>query len=414
MSASGKEASGTGDVQKVIPEVDADFDNFEELGRISPPLSDKEADHKDEELSQSLSGSGEEKNEPLFRASATKETESRFHGEVEQQDGTGDQQESISGSGGDSVGVNFWPVVRIALDTDDGGSDREHHVIRRSEISTPEETTKVSEKTTKVPEETTTRVLDDGSSSGEATSGEKLIQRSDFPIASGSGQDDVTSGEDDAPFDTSSADLESDSGCSSGYGCYESQGQQGGDGGDLNSRSLIAKAEESVASGSASGDSTPDVWLHPHFDVAAGPYDDVTSGSGAAPLVIGSEDEQEETDVHEIEDAIFETGIPLQISRDTGSGLGSGIPSPPQSENYDDSETSGMGSGAAEKDEAVELFTAPQQQHRMNLMEKLIKLGKLQAIKITHETVGASSRNEVPRVTDADDNTEMQSDLGKI
>lgn len=391
MSASGNEASGTGDEHKVIPEVAADFENFEEQ-ESSASQSDK-----DDGPAQSPSGSGEERDEPLFRASTSKQEESRFHGEAEQQDGTGDQQESISGSGVDTAGVNFWPVVRIEPDADTRGSDRELHLIRRSEISTPEETTRVS---------------DDGSSHSEATSGEKLSQRGDFLVASGSDKD-VTSGEDDAPFDTSSADSESDSGCSSGDGCYESEGEQGGEGGSLNSRSIISKAEEdAIASGSASGDSAPDVWTHPHFDILAGPYDEVASGSGAAPAEMDSKDDekQEETDSHEIEDAIFETGIPLQVSRDTASGSGS--PSPPQSQSYDDSQTSGSGSGEAERNEDVQLFVTPQHHQRISLMEKMMKLGKLQAIKISHETVGASSRNEVPRVSDADKDTEMQSDLG--
>lgn len=397
LTAAGKEASS--DEHRAIPEVVADFENFEEQGSSSPQ-SDEQADH-DDGPAQSLSGSGEEKNQPLFRASATKEEESRFHGEAEQQDGTGDQQESVSGSGGDSAGVNFWPVIRIAPDADNGGSDRELHLIRRSEISTPEEPTRVS---------------DDGSSYGEATSDEKLSQRGDFPVASGSDKD-VTSGEDDAPFDTSSADSESDSGCSSGDGCYESAGEQGGDGGGINSRSLISKIEESaaIASGSASGDSTPDVWSHPHFDIMAGPYDDITSGSGTAPAVMDSntvnEDEKQETDSHEIEDAIFETGIPLQVSRDTASGSGS--PSPPQSQSNDESQTSGSGSGEAEKSESVQLFVTPQHHQRITLMEKMMKLGKLQAIKITHETVGGTSRNEVPRVSDVNKDAEMQSDLGR-
>lgn len=383
----------------MIPEVVADFENFEALGSSSQ--QSEAADHKDDRASQSLSGSAEERNESLFRAPATKETKSRFDGEAEQQDGTGDQQESISGSGVDSAGVNFWPVVRVEFDADNGGSDRELHLIRRSEISTPEKVTKAS---------------DGESPPVEATSGENSSQRRDFPAASGSGQE-FTSGEDDAPFDTSSADSESDSGCSSGDGCYESENEQGGDGGGINSRSMISKAEENAAHspGSASGDSSPDVWSHPHFDVTAGPYDDVASGSGDVPLITGSgsvkEDEEKEIDSHEIEDAIFETGIPLQMSRDTASG--SGVPSTPQSQSYDDSQTSGSGSGAVEKDESVQLFVTPQHHHRVSLMEKMMKLGKLQAIKISHETVDASSRNEVPRISDVDKAAEMQSDLGK-
>jgi len=400
LSASGKEASGADDVHGAIPEVVDDFENFEALGSRSQ--KSEPADHKDDSASQSQSGSAEDENDALFRASATKGTESRFDGEAEQQDGTGDQQESISGSGVDSAGVNFWPVVRAELDADDRGRDGELHLIRRSEISTPEKVTRASE---------------DYSPPVEATSGENASERRDLPASSGSGQD-ITSGEDDAPFDTSSADSESDSGCSSGDGCYESESEQGGDGGGVNSRSIISKAEENAAfsPGSASGDSSPDVWSHPHFDVTAGPYDDATSGSGVEPITTGSgfvkEDEEKEIDSHGIEDAIFEAGIPLQLNRYTASG--SGVPSPPQSQSYDDSQASGSGSGAVERKESVQLFVTPQHHHRVSLMEKMMRLGKLQAIKVSHENVDASSRNEVPRISDEDKAAqEMQSDLGK-
>lgn len=399
MSASGKEASGTADVHGAIPEVVADFENFEALGSSSQKSEAR--GQKDHSTSQVLSGSAEQENELLFRASAKKETESRFDGEADQQDGSDDQQESISGSGVDSAGVNFWPVTRIEFGTDDRGSDRELHLIRRSEISTPEKVRGAS---------------DDDNQVAEETFGENTGKASDLLASSGSGQD-ITSGEDDAPFDTSSADSESDSGCSSGDGCYESESEQGGDGGGVNSRSVISKAEENAAqsSGSASGDYAPYVWSHPHFDVTAGPYDDATSGSGDVPLITGSGSDKEdgnedkEVDSHEIEDAIFEAGIPLQLSRDTASG----VPSSPQSQSYDDSQISGSGSGVAERKESMQLFVTPQHHHRVSLMEKMMKLGKLQAIKISHENVDASSRNEVPRVSDVDKAAEMQSDLGK-
>jgi len=180
---------------------------------------------------------------------------------------------------------------------------------------------------------------------------------------------------------------------------------------------VISKAEEKAAQspGSASGDYAPYVWSHPHFDVTAGPYDDATSGSGEVPLITGSGSDKEdgnedkEVDSHEIEDAIFEAGIPLQLSRDTASG----VPSSPQSQSYYDSQISGSGSGVAERKESMQLFVTPQHHHRVSLMEKMMKLGKLQAIKISHENVDASSRNEVPRVSDVDKAAEMQSDLGK-
>ena len=401
LSVSGKEASGADDVHKAIPEVVEDFEHFEALGSSSQ--KSEKAEHKDGSASQDQSGSAEDENEPLFRALAIQETsESRFDGEAEQQDGTDDHQEFISGSGVDSAGVNFWPAVRVESNADYRGSDRELHLIRRSEISTPEKVTRAS---------------DDDSPPVEATSGENASEIRDFPASSGSGQD-ISSGEDDAPFDSSSADSESDSGCSSGDGCYESEGEQGGDGGGVNSRSIISRAEQNAAysHGSASGDSSPYVWSHPHFDVTAGPYDDATSGSGDEPITTGSgsvkEDAEKEINSHEIEDAIFEAGIPLQLSRDTASG--SGVPSPPQSQGYDDSQTSGSGSGAAEPKESVQLFMTPQHHHRVSLMEKMMKLGKLQAIKISHKNVDASSRNEVPHVFDEDKAAqEMRSDLGK-
>lgn len=400
MSASGKEASGSDEAHGAIPEVVEDFEHFEAL--VSNSQKSEAVDHEDDSASQGQSGSAEDESEPLFRASAIKGTESRFDGEAEQQDGTSDHQESISGSGVDSAGVNFWPVARVESDANDRGSGRELHLIRRSEISTPEKATRAS---------------DDASPPVEATSGEDASERRDLPASSGSGQD-VSSGEDDAPFDTSSADSESDSGCSSGDGCYESDSEQGGDDGGVNSRSVISKAEEDAVQspGSASGNSPPDVWLHPHFDVTAGPYHDATSGSGDEAITTGSgyvkEDEEKEVNSHEIEDAIFEAGIPLQLSRDTASG--SGVPSPPQSQSNDDSEASGSGSGAAEMKESVQLFVTPQHHHRISLMEKMMKLGKLQAIKISHKNVDASNRNEVPRVSNEDKaSQEMQSDLGE-
>jgi len=400
LSGSGKEASGADNVHGAIPEVVEDFENFEALGSSSQ--KPEAAHHKDDSAFQSRSGSAEGENEPPFRASASKGTESRFYGEAERQDGTGDHKESLSGSGVDSAGVNFWPVARVEFGADDRRSDRELHLIRRSEISTPEKVTRASV---------------GYSPPVESTSGENASERRDLLAFSGSGRD-ITSGEDDAPFDASSADSESDSGCSSGDGCYESESEQGGDGGGVNSRSIISRAEQNAAysPGSASGNSPPDVWSHPHFDVAAGPYDDVTSGSGEESITTGSgsvkEDEEKAIDSHEIEDAIFEAGIPLQLSRDTASG--SGVPNPPQSQGYDDSRTSASGSGAAEVKESVQLFGTRQHRHRVSLMEKMMRLGKLQAIKISHENVDASSRNEVPRISDEDKaSQEMQSDLGK-
>ena len=429
-------ASGSGE-QKVIPEVVADFEG---LGSRVAKSGKKSEDIDDSSSSQSLSGSGESYREPRFRESNNKETDNQSSGETAQQDEPDDQEKSISGSGIDSAGANFWPVVRIEPGANDRGSDRELHLIRRSETSIPDSSKRAS---------------NDGSSVmiSEPTSGEQLAQRSDAPTASGSGED-LTSGEDDAPFDTSSTDSESDSGCSSGYGCYESEGEQGGDGGGINSRSVISRAEERAgASGSASGDFAPNekAWVQPHFDVTAGPYDDEASGSGSdgsgsegsgsegsgskgsdsegiARLKIafpenasgfGKEDAQPETDLHEIEDAIFDSGIPLVITSDTSSGSGSGsgsgssMPSPPEIKSFHDSEASASGSGAAEKVEGMQLFVAPQHHQRISLMEKMMKLGKLQAIKITHHTVGASSRNEVPRVKAVDDNSQMLSDLGK-
>ena len=148
-SVSGQAPSDTGssggsqyNVHRVVPEVDADFEGIEDKASTSEQ-SEPVEDHKSDR--ESLSGSGEEQDEPLFRETTTKETESRFHGEAEQHDESGDQQEPISGSGGDPTGANFWAVVRVEPDTDDRGNERELHVNRRSEKFIPEESTKASD-----------------------------------------------------------------------------------------------------------------------------------------------------------------------------------------------------------------------------------------------------------------------------
>ena len=418
LSSSGEPTSDStgseGGIHRVIPEVDEDF---EDLGSTS-----QQSNHKDE--SQGRSESGDKQNGSIFRATATEETESRFHGEAEQQDKSGDHQESVSGSGVDLTGANFWAIVRVEPDTVDRGSDRELHVSRRSDKSTAENIIKDA---------------DEGSASGAQTSGENASKKSDLPdksssddgVTSGSGEhvsrsevlitsssdQDVVSGEDDTPFDHSSAETESDSGCSSGDGCYESDSVQG-ETGDSNTRSVIAKAEQdAIASGSAasSGDSSSDVWLHPHFDVLAGPHDDKTSASGATPTSSGSGSVSElENGLHDIEDAIFETGIPLQITHDAASS--SGLPSPPHAERHEDSQTSGSGIGSVEKKKDAQLFKVPLHHEKMSLMEKMMKLGKLQAFQISHvATVRGRGRDQVPRVGDNDDGADMtvQSDLGE-
>lgn len=407
-----------GGIHRVMPEVD---ENIEDLGSTSQQ-SNVQADQKDK--SQGRSGSGDKQNEPIFRATATEETESRFHGEAEQQDQSGDQQESVSGSGLDLTGANFWAVVRVEPNTVDRGSDRQLHISRRSEKSTAD----------------IAKDEDEGSASGTQTSGENVSQKSDIPdksssgsgVTSGSGEhvsqrsevlitssldQDVVSGEDDAPFDNSSAETESDSGCSSGDGCYESDSVQG-ETGDSNARSVIAKAEQdAIASGSAasSGDSSSNVWLHPHFDVLAGPYDEKTSASGATPTSSGSGSVIElGSGLHDIEDAIFETGIPLQITHDAAPG--SGLPSPPNAERHDDSQTSGSGIGGVEKKEDARLFKVPLHHEKMSLMEKMMKLGKLQAFQISHIATGRGrGRDQVPRLSDndEDDNMTVHSDLGE-
>ena len=442
-SAFGQATSDTGSlagsrvgVHRVIPEINADFEG---LGSASQQSSN-ETDPKDE--GQDVSGSGDDENEPLFRAPATKETDSRFHGEAEQQDESGDQKEPVSGSGVDPTGANFWAVVRVEPDAVDGGSDRELHLSRRSEKSTSEETTRNADKgsasgaqTSGENDVTQKSELPVKSSSGEEiTSGVRSSQRSNLPVTGGSGHD-VASGEDDAPFDNSSAESELDSGCSSGDGCYEAERAQGGENGYGNARSVIAKVEQdAIASGSAaaSGDSSSNVWKHPHFDVLAGPYDDKVSASGAALLSSGSGSgsvSELGNALHDIEDAIFETGIPLNITRDVTSG--SGLPASLQSDSQDESQTSGSGVGGVEKETDTQLFLAPQHHEKMNLMEKMMKLGKLQAFKISHvANVGGTGRDEVPRLDnndddykvddDADDNdgdndddVTVQSDLGK-
>ncbi|KAM7437126.1 hypothetical protein ABFA07_013198 [Porites harrisoni] len=417
LSASGEATSGTGyqgesqdNAHRVIPEVGEDFEGITEKENSSKHTGER-TDHKDE--NESLSGSGEEQDGPLFRGTATKKAESRFHGEAEQQGESGDQQESISGSGINPTGANFWAVVRIEPESVNGGSEREHQLNRRSDTFIPQEATEGSASGMDTSGEIPSRknqIPVESFSGQDVTSGENYVNQRDQVATTSSSKENAVSGEDDAPFESSSTESELDSGCSSGDGCFESDDVQEEQGGQSNSRSVIAKVEaNAIASGSASnsGDSSDDVSLHPHFDVLAGPYDDQTPTSGGAPLSSGSGSELGNA-LHNIEDAIFEKGEPLEISRDASSG--SGISSVSHTENQNDFATSGSGSGAVDKEENREVFVTPQNHtEKISLMEKMMKVGKLQAFGISHvANVGGTSRNKVPRLESA-----VQSDLGK-
>ena len=417
LSASGEATSGTGyqgesqdNAHRVIPEVGEDFEGITERENSSKHTGER-TDHKDE--NESLSGSGEEQDGPLFRGTATKKAESRFHGEAEQQGESGDQQESISGSGINPTGANFWAVVRIEPESVNGGSKREHQLNRRSDTFIPQEATEGSASGMDTSGEIPSRknqIPVESFSGQDVTSGENYVNQRDQVATTSSSKENAVSGEDEASFESSSTESELDSGCSSGEGCFESDGVQEEQGGQSNSRSVIAKVEaNAIASGSASnsGDSSDDVSLHPHFDVLAGPYDDQTPTSGGAPLSSGSGSELGNA-LHNIEDAIFEKGEPLEISRDASSG--SGLSSVSHTENQNDFATSGSGSGAVDKEENREVFVTPQNHtEKISLMEKMMKVGKLQAFGISHvANVGGTSRNKVPRLESA-----VQSDLGK-
>ncbi|CAH3152567.1 unnamed protein product [Porites evermanni] len=416
LSASGEATSGTGyqgesqdNAHRVIPEVGEDFEGITEKEKSSKHIGER-TDHKDE--NESLSGSGEEQDGPIFRGTATKKAESRFHGEVEQQGESGDQQ-PISGSGINPTGANFWAVVRIEPESVNGGSKREHQLNRRSDTFIPQEATEGSASGMDTSGEIPSRknqIPVESFSGQDVTSGENNVNQRDQVATTSSSKENAVSGEDDAPFESSSTESELDSGCSSGEGCFESDGVQEEQGGQSNSRSVIAKLEvDAIASGSASnsGDSSDDVSLHPHFDVLAGPYDDKTPTSGGAPLSSGSGSELGNV-LHNIEDAIFEKGEPLEISRDASSG--SGLSSVAHTDNQNDFATSGSGSGTVDKEENQEVFVTPQNHtEKISLMEKMMKVGKLQAFGISHvANVGGTSRNKVPSLESA-----VQSDLGK-
>lgn len=417
LSASGEATSGAGypggsqdSAHRVIPEVEKDFGGIKE-NEHSSEQSGEGTDRKDEK--EILLGSGEKQDGPLFRGTATKKAESRFHGEAEQQDESDDQQESISGSGINPTGANFWAVVRIEPESVNGGSEREHELNRRSDTFIPQEATEGSasgmDTSGEIPSPKN-QIPGESFSGQDVTSGENNVNQRDQVATTSSSRENAVSGEDDAPFESSSTESELDSGCSSGDGCYESDGVQEEQGGQSNSRSVIAKAEvNTIASGSASdsGDSPDNVSLHPHFDVLAGPYDEQMPTSGGAPLSSGSGSELGNV-LHNIEDAIFEKGVPLEISRDAASG--SGLPSVSHAENQNDFATPGSGSGAVEKEENQEVFVTPQNHtEKTSLMENMMKAGKLQAFGISHvANVGGTSRNEVPSLESA-----VQSDLGK-
>ena len=117
---------------------------------------------------------------------------------------------------------------------------------------------------------------------------------------------------------------------------------------------------------------------------------DVTSGS--APVSFGSGREPRlfkkpdlEDGSHDIEDAIFDKGIPLDSSSGTSGSGQLGEPGP----------------GSAET------FVSAKHRERISLMEKMMRLGKLRAFKVSH--VKPSTRDKVPHMI----GDKVQSDLGK-
>lgn len=369
----------------------------------------KEIHYKNE--SWSLSGSGDQ---PLFPVSAVTEGESQFERDSsDPQDKSIDQQASASGSGVGRIGAHFWTFVRIEPDRINTGNDRELHITRRSKKSAPQESTRNRDSESGSGTQTSGAMVSqekkvdvENSSSADGSSVVHLTQRSEF-VVTGSSDEDNVSGEDDSPFDNSSAGSEFDSGCSSGDGCYESETVEE-DSGESISRSVIAKAEgeHDISSGSAeiSGDS----WGHPHFDIFAGPYEDkAVNLSNAAFNSSGSGPTSELGNaLHDIEDAIFETGIPLKIA--PNFSISNSVRHNFQQQ---DAHMSGSGSEDTMKSEKAQLTSAPKQHKKIQLMEKMMKLGKLQAVKISHiTTVGATDRDQVPEL--ANDDSLLQSDLG--
>ena len=373
------------------------------------PQSSKETHYKNEGWR--LSGSGDQ---PLFPVSTVTEGESQSERDSsDAQDRSIDQQVSASGSGVGRISAHFWTVVRIEPDRINTRSDRELRITRRSEKSSTQESTRNRDSESGSGTQTSgemvseeKKVVVENSSSSDGSSVVHPNQRSEF-LVTGSSDEDNLSGEDDSPFDNSSAGSEFDSGCSSGDGCYESETVEE-DSGESISRSVIAKAEgeHDISSGSAeiSGDS----WGHPHFDILAGPYEDKTVNlSNAASNRSGSGSNSELGNaLHDIEDAIFETGIPLKIA--PNFSISNSVRSNFQQQ---DAYISGSGIDDTMKAEKAQLNATPKQHRKIQLMEKMMKLGKLQAVKISHvTTVGATDRDRVPEL--GNDDSLLQSDLG--
>lgn len=397
----------TGRRHESLPEIDTDL---VDLGSAFQQSS-KETHYNNE--SWRLSGSGDQ---PLFPVSAVTEGESQFEGDSsDAQDRSIDQQVSASGSGVGRTGAHFWTVVRIEPNRINTGSDRELRITRRSEKSFIQESTRNRDAESGSGTQTSgemvsqeKKVVVENSSRADGSSVVHPNQRTEF-LVTGSSDEDNLSGEDDSPFDNSSAGSEFDSGCSSGDGCYESETVEEEDSGESISRSVIAKAEgeHDISSGSAeiSGDS----WGHPHFDILAGPYEDKTVNlSNAASNSSGSGSTSELGNaLHDIEDAIFDTGIPLKIAPNF-SISNSGRSNFQQQDVY----MSGSGSDDTMKVEKAQLNSTPKQHRKIQLIEKMMRLGKLHAVKISHvTTVGATGRDQVPEL--GNDDSLLQSDLGQ-
>ena len=378
---SGSSTGSEGDVHRVIPEIDEDFRHMEELG--------SSRSHANSEENDSLSGSGDENSGQLFPKTSSKETNSPFDEEATQKDESVNQQPPVSGSG--SVGVNLWPDVRIQPGGSDGDSSgRELKLSRRSETSRPNDAIMLTSGA-------------EGSAFakiGRVNSGERVLNEgSGFPVSSGSGRNTAL-GEDDEPFDNSAFDSESDSGCSSGYGCYESDSAQGGNDANIKQRSSIATSKaKAVSSGSGSSE-IKTFRFEPNAHATVGPYVDEASSSGPALLGSGAKTQSSiSTDLHGTVDANFETGVRRNGDHASGSGF-SGFSGPSTSESQDQVqyEESASGLGRPAKIESVQFSSTSEHRKKISLMESMMKSGDLRAVKISHAKENVANRDKVPRL----------------
>ena len=118
---------------------------------------------------------------------------------------------------------------------------------------------------------------------------------------------------------------------------------------------------------------------------------DVTSGSAVEQIVsLGQEVQGEQEDnAHDIEDAIFDKGLPLTTS-------------------------SGQASSSEQADQTLSrkkkpTFDTAEYRRRLDLIEKMMKAGKFRAFQVSHKPVRPSARDEVPHKS----GDRIQSDVGK-